>query len=125
MGEAGLQGLVVGRWGEGSRDLHNLVEGLAQARALHLARLNGVPTSAGTLATIIGSYRRILSCSFVRSQESCLLSRMGHLGEGAREAAARRRLAVRQEQLAREEASAFFAAYVRGRQGPQRGRLPR
>ena len=32
------------------------------------------------------------------------------LDEGAQEAAARRRLAVRQEQLAREEASAYFAA---------------
>ena len=124
VGEAGLQGLVVGRWGEGSRDLHNLVQGLAEARALHLARLNGVPTSAGTLAGIIGSYRRILSCTFVRSQESCLLSRMGHLDAGAQEAAARRRLAVRQEQLARDEASAYFAAYVRGRQGPMRGQLP-
>ena len=124
VGEAGLQGLVVGRWGEGSRDLHNLVQGLAEARALHLARLNGVPTSAGTLAGIVGSYRRILSCSFVRSQESCLLSRMGHLDDGAQDAAARRRLTVRQEQLAREEASAYFAAYVRGRQGPMRGQLP-
>ena len=124
VGEAGLQGLVVGRWGEGSRDLHSLVQGLAEARALHLARLNGVPTTAGTLATIIGSYRRILSCTFVRSQESCLLAWMGHLDGGARDAAVRRTVAVRQEQLAREEASAYFAAYVRGRQGPVRGQLP-
>ena len=124
VGEAGLQGLVVGRWGEGSRDLHSLVQGLAEARALHLARLNGVPTTAGTLATIIGSYRRILSCTFVRSQESCHLARMGHLDGGARDAAARRTVAVRQEQLAREEASAYFAAYVRGCQGPLRGQLP-
>ena len=33
-------------------------------------------------------------------------------------------MAVRQEQLARDEASAYFAAYVRGRQGPLRGQLP-
>ena len=113
----------MGRWGEGSRDLHNLVQGLAEARALHLARLNGVPTTSGTLATIIGSYRRILSCAFVRSQESCLLARMGHLDGGARDAAARQQVAVRQEQLARDEASAYFAAYVRGRQGPLRGQF--
>ena len=80
--------------------------------------------ASDSVAGIIGSYRRIWSCSFVRSQESCLLSRMGHLDDGAQDAAARRRLAVRQEQLAREEASAYFAAYVRGRQGPMRGQLP-
>ena len=60
----------------------------------------------------------------MRSQESCLLARMGHLDGGARDAAARRQVAVRQEQLARDEASAYFAAYVRGRQGPLRGQLP-
>ena len=43
---------------------------------------------------------------------------MGHLDGGAREAAARRQVAVRQEQLARDETSAYFAAYVRGRHGP-------
>ena len=124
LGEAGLQGLVVGRWGEGSKDLHSLVQGLAEGRAQHLARLNGVPTTAGTLASIIGSYRRILSCTFVRAQESCLLARMGHMDAGARDAAVRRQVAVRQEVLAREENLAYFAAYVRGRSGPLRGRLP-
>ena len=49
---------------------------------------------------------------------------MGHLDGGAREAAARRQVAVRQEQLARDETSAYFAAYVRGRHGPMRGQLP-
>ena len=43
---------------------------------------------------------------------------MGHLDGEAREAAARRQVAVRQEQLARDETSAYFAAYVRGRHGP-------
>ena len=49
---------------------------------------------------------------------------MGHLDGEAREAAARWQVAVRQEQLARDEASAYFAAYVRGRHGPMRGQLP-
>ena len=70
---------MVGTWGERSKDL---VQGLAEGRAQHLARLNGVPTTAGTLASIIGSYRRILSCTFVRAQESCLLARMGHMDAG-------------------------------------------
>ena len=33
-------------------------------------------------------------------------------------------MAVMQEALAREENLAYFAAYVRGRSGPVRGRLP-
>ena len=78
----------------------------------------------GTLASIVGSYRRILSCTFVRAQESCLLARMGHMDAGARDAAVRRQVSMRQDALAREENLAYFAAHVRGRSGPVRGRLP-
>ena len=124
VGDDGLQCFVVGRWGEASQHLHNFVQSLAEARALHLARLTGIPTSAGTLASVIGSYRHILSCSFVRANESCLIARMGHLGPGARDAAVRRQVAVRRERLAREEAAAHYQEYVRGREGPMRGRLP-
>ena len=56
--------------------------------------------------------------------EGCLLARMGHLDKGARDAAARRQVVLRQEQLAREECVAHFQEYVRGRGGPMRGRLP-
>ena len=45
----------------------------------------------------------------------CLVSRMGHLGVGAREAAARRKVAVEQELRLRREEEAYFAAHVRGR----------
>ena len=68
--------------------------------------------------------RRILSCAFVRANESCLLDRLGHLDAGAREAAARRQATVREEERDRMEASAFFQAYVRGRGGARRGQLP-
>ena len=110
--------------GEGCKDLPNLVQRLVEGRAQHLARLNGVPTTAGTLAFIVGSYGRILSCTFVQAQESCLLARMGHMDAGARDAAVRRQVSMRQDALAREENLAYFAAHVRGRSGPVRGRLP-
>ena len=124
VGDTGLQGLVVGRWAEASQHLHNLLQGLAEARALHQARMTGVPTTDGTLSTILSRYRRILSCAFVRANESCLLARLGHLDTGAREAAARRRVTVREEELYRAEATAYHQAYVHGRAGPRRGRLP-
>ena len=125
VGETGLQGLVVCRWGEASQDLHNLVQGLAEARALYEARLTGIPTSEGKLSTIVSRYRRILSCVFRRANESCLLDRMGHLDEGARGAAAKRRETVRAEELDRAKAAAHYQAYVRGRGGARRGRLPK
>ena len=124
VGETGLQGLVVGRWAEGSQHLHNLVQGLAEARDLHQARMTGVPGTPGTLSTIVCRYRRILSCAFVRAIESCLLARLGHMDAGAREAAARRTTTMREEELDRREEAAFFMAHIRGRGGKRRGRLP-
>ena len=60
----------------------------------------------------------------MRANESCLIARMCHLGEGAGQAAARRQVATRQERLTREEERVHFEEYVRGRGGPMRGRLP-
>ena len=73
VGDEGLQCLVVGRWAEGSQHLHDLVQKLAEARALHDERTTGVPSTAGNLAVITGRYRQILSCTFVRALETCLL----------------------------------------------------
>ena len=123
VGEAGLQSLVVGRFGEASQHVHHLVKGLAEGRSLHLARTTGKPVSAGVTAQITSTYRRILSCKFVRSIEGCLLARMGHLDRGAREAAGRRREGEAEERRVRQEQAAYHAAYVRGRGGSSLGRL--
>ena len=80
-------------------------------------RTTGVPSTAGNLAVITGRYRRILSCTFVRALETCLLDRLGHMDAGAREAALRRQTTVKEEERDRQEASAYFQAYVRGRGG--------
>ena len=40
---------------------------------------------------------------------------MGHLGEGAKEAAARRKVKSAQELRSRREEEAFHSAYIRGR----------
>ena len=90
----------------------------------NLAFIHSAFIYPGTLSTIMSSYRRVLSCAFVRATESCLLARLGHLDAGARGAAARRRATVREEELSRAEAAAHHQAYIRGRGGPRRGRLP-
>ena len=115
VGREGLQGLVIGRWADCSHSLHQLIRGLAEARALHLTRSRGRQTSDGELAVILNLYRRILSCRFIRAQQNHLLTRQGHLDSGARDAAVRRRVLAREEERGRKEARAFHQAYVRGR----------
>ena len=53
--------------------------------------------------------------TFVKSQAACMVARMGHIGEAARECAARRRVAMVEDERMRMEAAAFFSAHVRGR----------
>ena len=123
VGEEGLQSLVVGRFAEASQHVHRLVRGLAEGRSLHLTRTSGKPTTAGETSVIISSYRRILSCQFVRSVEGCLLARMGHLDKGASDAAGRRTQSEMEERRVRQEQAGYHAAYVRGRGWSSLGRL--
>ena len=57
----------------------------------------------------------------VKSQATCLLSRLGHLGSSVREAAERRNLSLRREATLRQEARAFYQAHIRGRGGERWG----
>ena len=122
---SGLQNIVVGRFCDSSEHLHLLIKGMAEARALFVSRSAGRPLSDNETGVILSSYRRILSCRFIRSQESCLLARLGHMDDGARQAAGRRRLRMREEEMARHEAAAYHTAYIRGRGVYRAGQLPR
>ena len=57
----------------------------------------------------------MISTTAVRAQATCLLTKLGHLDRGAREAAQRRTPAVQKEVALRNEARAFYQAQVRGR----------
>ena len=94
--------LVVGAFGEVSEDLETTIKAIVKSRALFLSRETGQPVSEAKAGWILGQYRRLLSCLFSRSQVSCLLARMGHLGEGAKECAAKRRVAMAEEERMRE-----------------------
>ena len=106
---------MVGAFGEVSEDLERMIKAMAESRALFLSRETGQPVSELKAGWILGQHRRRLSCLFVRSQASCLLARMRHLGEGAKGCAARRKVAMVEEERMRKEAEAFFAAHIRGR----------
>ena len=52
--------------------------------------------------------------TFVRSLAACLVARVGHLGQAARECAGRSRVAMAEGGRMRQEAAAYQAAHIRG-----------
>ena len=110
-----LWGLVVGPWGEGSKDLHTLISVIGKNMVDSRGRDRGWEGGEGELGQVMGHLRRKLSCTFVRAQALCLLSRLGQLGPGARAAAERRADALRAETARRREAQAHWQAHIRGR----------
>ena len=113
--------LVVGAFGEASADLDRVVTALAESRVLYLSRESGKPVTDGWRSVVLGQHRRYFSVLFVKVQAACLTARLGHLGEGARQAAGRRGDLMVQEENSRREAEAYFSAYVRGRGGRRSG----
>ena len=97
-------------WGNGSKDLHDLVRTLAESRVANRVRGRGREASDNELGVV----RRALSLDFVRAQSLCLLSRLSFLGEGARAAAGRRQQATREEEERRRVQLAHYWAHVRG-----------
>ena len=110
-----LEGLVVGAWGEGSKDLHALVKTMAEARVLASSQARGFVAGEGELSIATANIRRVLSCVFVRAQALCLLARLSQVGAGARGAADRRAAAIKADFTRRQEARANWFANVRGR----------
>ena len=113
--------LVVGAFGEASADLDRVVTALAESRVLFLSRESGKPITDGWRSIVLSHYRRFFSVLFVKVQQECLTSRLGHLGEATRQAAGRRGDLMAQEESSRKEAEAYFSAYVRGRGGRRSG----
>ena len=117
-----LQTFVAGYWGEGSEDLHALVQTCAEARVSHICRSSGRPESEHLLGTIVGQYRRLISTCAVRAQAMCTLARVGLITPAAREAARRRQVAMRMEGQMKEERRAQWMASLQGPGWARRGR---
>ena len=93
-----LEALVVGPWGNGSKDLHSLVKVLVESRLAAWERVKGRAALDWELGLAMGQIRWALSLDFVWAQSLCLLSWLCHLGEGAWAAVARGLHAGRQEE---------------------------
>ena len=102
-------------WLLASQDLHSLLKALAECKVLSKARALGELPSDHEISLTLSQYRRLLSTTAVCVKATCLITRMGHLGAAAKDAALRRNLSVRQEAALREEAKAFYQAHMRGR----------
>ena len=113
---------IAGNWGEGSEDLHSLVQSCAEARVAHISRSTGRQESEHLLGTIVGQYRRLISTCAVRAQAMCILARVGLITPAAREAARRRQVAMRLEEQMREERRAQWMASLQGPGWARRGR---
>jgi hypothetical protein len=116
-----LQCLVMGAFQEGSKDLHALLDTLADSklRAKGLAR--GREGTEMERAIILSEFRRELSVAGAKAYSACMIGRVARVGEGRRRAA-RRRAWVRREEDRREEARrVHWAVNVVGR-GVHRGR---
>ena len=110
-----LEGLVVGPWGECSKDMHNLVKVMGETKVAAKARARGRQASDNELGVIIAQIRKYLSSTFVKAQSLCLINRLGYLGDGAKAAAGRRDLARRLEVSRKRDLQAHFQAHIRGR----------
>ena len=88
LGEFGqLKGLVVGAFSEGSEDLHSLIQQMAESRvaSLDLSRAQHGFISTEDTGQVVGQLRQWLSVASVRSNYTCLLSRLSYLGTEAKQ----------------------------------------
>ena len=117
LGEFGeVHGLVVGAFGEGSEDLHNLLQVMAESRVTCVDLLRGQPGAGAReeLGVVVGQLRRRLSVAAVRANSNCLLTRLALVGDGARQASDRRQWRKREEHLMRKEREAQWHRQIRG-----------
>ena len=118
-----LESLVVGPWGEGSKDLHELVKVMGETKLAAKARSLGRECSENEYGLIISQIRRYLSTAFVRAQSMCLLNRLCYLGDGAQAAAGRRKDAKRMEEARSRDRQAHYQAHIRGRGLSREGQI--
>ena len=105
-----LEGLMVGPWGDCSKDLHSLVKVLGENNMVVKARATGREASENELGIIISQIRKYLLTAFIREQNLCLINRLAHLGERARTTAGRRSLTKSLEVGRKRERKAHFQA---------------
>ena len=111
---------VMGAWQEGSKDIHALLDLLAEAKVRSLGLARGREATEWERAMILSCYRRTLSTTAARASSGSLLGRLAKVGGGHRAAARRRAWAKREGERLEEERRAHWRAHIQGR-GVMRG----
>ncbi len=70
---------MVGPWGNGSKDLHNLVRTMAECRVAARARARGWPASDWELGEVMGQIRRDLSLDYMANVRGRGVSRASEI----------------------------------------------
>ena len=111
-----IMGLCFGAWGEGSKEVHDLIEILAQSRLKFQMLQDGRPDegSDNEKALIVGQIRRILSATAVKAQVQCLLARLHQVGPGNKQLAKRRQWAVLQDEKMKKERHSQWIRRIEG-----------
>ena len=95
-GQGQLLTWVMGAWQEGSKDVHDLLETLADNKVAVLGLARGREASDHERAQILSGYSRTLSTTVARASPGCLLGRLAKVGEAHRVAARRWAWALRE-----------------------------
>ena len=111
---------MFGAWGEASKDVHSLVETLAECRLRSQALSRGRVEGEEVKSVLVGQIRRCLSVSVIRATTSCLLDRLHQVGRGVAGANGRREASRWQEEVMRADRDSVWSARV-GRQTTTRG----
>jgi hypothetical protein len=64
--------MVVGPWGECSKDMHSLIKVMGETKVAAQARARGRPASDNELGVVISQIRKFLSTAFIRAQQALL-----------------------------------------------------
>ena len=121
LAELPLLDLCFGAYGEGSPGVHTLVSILAACRVRTLA-LQGKDPSPHQLGLEVATVRRRLSAAAVTANSTCLLAKMGQVGEGNRLAAKRRAWQQREERMVGLQQEADWLVATTGQEVVRRGR---
>ena len=116
-----LQCLVMGAFQEGSKDLHALLEVLADSKLKMKGLARGREGSEWERSSIMTDLRRELSLAGAKAYSACLLGRVARVGEEHRQAARRRAWVKREDERREDESRAHWVANVQ-RMGFFRGR---
>ena len=107
--------LVMGTFQEGSKDMHSLLDIIAESKLKARGLARGREGTEQERSVILMNMRRELSTAGAKAQSACLLGRVARMGEGHRLAAKRRVWVKREEELRQESNGPHWLANISGR----------